>query len=363
MPTASRCLPVLAALACSSVPVLACLACGGSEPAPVVPPPTVASAAPASTDTAAPVASAAAPAQTHEEAHKLMVLAASCWFGGLWADALGEQDAVKTAGIETRCKELERRVWSADDKVHLEQLRAIEQNATSDVVAAVDLATRNDVVDGPRRDTLVKLTQALADAVKETMLARRAGERVKRDLDREPDKLSKDESDAVPTLRAHDKLQALVKMDAGDLTKEANAMGLLCALDRVELARGLPKHLKLYAAGDAFVVVFGVTLPDAPQDGTQKLVPGTWLKFLSETAAAAGHPVPDTVKKPRERDALAWAGMQQGFGEKLAADADGIATSTELSKVVTTVLHRLETEYSAQQAAAATEKDKPAKKQ
>jgi hypothetical protein len=291
-----------------------------------------------------------------------MVLAASCWFGGLWADALGEQDDVKKAGIETRCKELERRVWNADDKVHYEQLRGLEQNATSDVVAAVDSAAKADAVDGPRRDNLVKLTQALADAVKETMLARRAGERVKRDLDREPDKLNKDESDAVPTLRAHDKLQALVKMDAADLSKEANALGLLCALDRVELARGLPKHLKLYAAGDAFVVVFGVTLPDVPQDGTQKLVPGTWLKFLGDTATAAGHPVAATVTKVREKDALAWAGMQQGFGEKLAADADGIATSTDLSKVVTTVLHRLETEFTAQQAAAATEKDKPAKK-
>ena len=33
-----------------------------------------------------------------------------------------------------------------------EQLRALEQNAGSDVVAAVDLATKNDAVDGPRRD-------------------------------------------------------------------------------------------------------------------------------------------------------------------------------------------------------------------
>ncbi len=83
----------------------------------------------------------------------------------------------------------------------------------------MDIAAKADGVDGPRRDALVKLAQAVGDAVKETMMARRAGERVKRDLDREPDKLSKDESDAVPTLRAHDKLQALVKMDAGDLTK------------------------------------------------------------------------------------------------------------------------------------------------
>jgi hypothetical protein len=322
----------------------------------------VASAAPPPADSSAPAAAAPAATQTQEAAHKLLVRAASCWFGGVWADALGEQDDVKKAGIETRCKDVEQRVWQADDKVHLEQLRALEQNAVSDVVAAVDLATKNDTVDGPRRDILVKLTGTLADAVKETMLARRAGERVKRDLDREPEKLNADETNAVAPLRAHDKLQALLKLDAGDLTKEANALGLLCALDRVELARGLPKHLKLYAAGDTFQVVFGVTMPDVPQDATQKLVPGTWLKFLSDTAAAAGHAVPATAKTPREKDALAWAGMQQGFGEKLAADADGIGTSTELSKVVTTTLHRLETEFAAQQAAEATEKPKTKKK-
>jgi hypothetical protein len=357
MPT-HRCLPVLAALTFATL-----AGCGGSEPAPVAPPPAVASAAPASTETATPASSAApAGAQTQEEAHKLLIRAASCWFGGLWADAMGEQDDVKKAGIETRCHDVEQRVWSADDKVHLEQLRALEQNATSDVVAAVDLATKNDSVDGPRRDALVKVAQALGDAVRETTIARRAGERVKRDLDREPDKLSKDESDAVAPMRAHAKLEALIKLDAGDLTKEANALGLLCALDRVELARGLPKHLKLYAAGDTFQVVFGVTMPDVPQDGTTKLVPGTWLKFLSDTATAAGHPVPATAKTPREKDSLAWAGMQQGFGEKLAADADGIATSTDLSKVVTTTLHRLETEFSAQQAAEASDKPKPKKK-
>jgi hypothetical protein len=346
-------LPALAALACT-LP-----ACGGSEPAPVAPPP-VASAAPAPTDTGSAAAAPAAPpaTPTQEEAHKLLMRAASCWFGGVWADAMGEQDDVKKAAIETRCKDLEQRVWQADDKVHLEQLRALEQNATSDVVAAVDLATKNDAVDGPRRDALVKLTQALADAVKETMLARRAGDRVKRDLDHEPDKLNADETASVAPLRAHAKLEALLKLDAGDLSKEANALGLLCALDRVEVARGLPKHLKLYAAGDAFQVVFGVTMPDVPQDATQKLVPGTWLKFLSDTAAAAGHAVPATAKTPREKDALAWAGMQQGFGEKLAADAAGIGTATDLSKVVTMTLHRLETEYSAQQAAAATEKPK-----
>jgi hypothetical protein len=312
------------------------------------------------------VASATAPAavptgpQTQEEAHKLVVLAASCWFGGEWADALGEQDDTKKAGIENRCHELERRVWGADDKTHYEQLRALEQNAMADVIAKVDETAKTDSVDGPRRDAVVKLTTALAEAQKETMAARRAADRVKRDLTREPEKLSTDEVDAVLPLRRHAKLEALLQLDAGDLSKEANALGLLSALDRVEMARGLPRHLKLYAAADAFQMIFGVSVPDVPEDGTKKLTPGVWLKFLSDTAAAAGHPVSDKAKTPRERDALAWAGMVEGFSDKLKADSDGIATTTDLSKVVTTVLHRLDVEFHAQGAAEAT-KQPPAK--
>lgn len=336
------------ALAASLFLVSAASACGGSQPPAPAPPAPVASATPP----AAPAAPAPAPAaQTQEEAHKLVVLAASCWFGGLWGDALGEQDQAKATGIETRCHDLERRVWDTDDKTHYEQLRALEQNAVADVVAKVDVAAKGDSVDGPRHDALVKLVQALADAIKETTGARRAGERVKRDLNREPEKLSTDEVDAVLPLRAHAKLETLLKLDAGDLTKEANALGLLCALDRVELARGLPKHLKLYAVADELQVLFGVSVPDVPEDATKKLVPGTWLRFLTDTASSAGHPVSEKAKTPREKDALAWAGMIQGFSDKLAAHSDGISNATDLSRVVATVQHRLEAEYKAQQAA------------
>jgi hypothetical protein len=280
---------------------------------------------------------------------------AACWCGGTWADALGEQDDVKQAGIESRCHDLERRVWpEAHDKTHYEQLRALETNAVADVIAKVDETAKKDRVDGATRDALVGLTTALADEEREGMLARRAADRVKRDLDREPDKLTADEVAAVAPLRAHEKLDALLKLDAGSLTREAHALGLLRALDRVELARGLPKHLKLYAVADEFHALFGVTVPDVPQDATRKLVPGTWLQFLSQTAAAAGYPVGEKVATPREKDALAWAGMLRGFSDRLKPDADAISPSTDLSRVVTVALRRLEAEYSAQKAAEET---------
>jgi hypothetical protein len=268
---------------------------------------------------------------------------------------------MKATGIENRCHLLEQHVWGTDDKSHYEKMRAFEQNATADVVAKVDETARKDGVDGPRREAVVKLAEVLADALHETMDARRAGDRVKRDLTHEPEKLTKDEVDSVLPLRRHAKLDALLKLEAGNLSREANALGLLCALDRVEVARGLPKHLKLYAVADAFNLLFGVNTPDVPEDGAKKLVPGTWLRFLVDTANAAGHPVPDKAKTPRERDAMAWAGMLEGISDKLKTDDDGIATTTDLSKVVTTVLHRLEAEFKAQRAAEATEHVKPVK--
>jgi len=286
------------------------------------------------------------------EAHKLVMAAAGCWSGGAWADAFGEQGVMKEKGIESRCYDLERRVWGgAQDKTHYEQLRALEMNAVADVLSKVDETAKNDRVDGATRDALVRLTSALADEEKELMLARRAADRVRRDLDREPEKLNADEIDAVAPLRAHAKLEALLPADAGGLTHEPHAFGLLGVLDRVELARGLPKHLKLYAVADEFHILFGVTVPDVPQDATKKLVPGTWLRFLSETAAAAGYPVGDKAATPREKDALAWAGMLHGLSDKLKDDEDAIPPNTDLAHVVTVARHRLEAEYSAQRTA------------
>jgi hypothetical protein len=287
------------------------------------------------------------------------MIAASCWFGGLWAEALGEEGDMKLKGTEARCHELEQHVWGTEDKSHYEELRALGKDAVADVIAKVDETAKNDSVDGPRRDALVKLATALAEAEREFMLAHRAGDRIKRDLDHEPEKLNNDEVDAVMSLRAHAKLEKLSKLDAGNLSHEANALAVLCAVDRLEVARGLPKHLKFYAVADEFELLFGVALPDVPEDANKKLVPGTWLKFLSETAAAAGHPVNDKVTTARERDALAWAGMLLGFSDKLKADVEGIEAATDLGKVVTVVEHRLEAGFSAQKAAEATLK-KPA---
>jgi hypothetical protein len=322
--------------------------CGASPSVSATAPPR--SAAPASSVASATPSPAAAEAS--RETHRLVIAAAGCWSGGSWSNTLGEEDVVKQKEVEVRCQDLERRVWAgAPDITRDEQLRAPEVKAIAVVVAKVDEMATNDHVDDTVREALVRLTSALAEADQERMLAYRAAGRVTSDLGHDPERLNADEVDAVAPLRAHAKLDALLKLDVGSLSKEAHALGLLVALDRVELARGLPKHLKLYAVADNFQTIFGVTSPDVPQDATGKLVPGTWLRFLSEAAAAAGYPADHNATSSREKDALAWAGMLRGFSDKLKADADAISSITDLHQVVTVAVHRLEAEYDAQRGA------------
>ena len=68
----------------------------------------------------------------------------------------------------------------------------------------------------------------------------------------------------------------------------------------------------------------------------------------------------DKAKTAREKDALAWAGMLQGFSDRLTAVSGDMGTTTDLSKVVAVVLHRLDAEYRAQLAAFDSMQAKPA---
>jgi hypothetical protein len=135
----------------------------------------------------------------------------------------------------------------------------------------------------------------------------------------------------------------LLRLDAGDLTAEAHAMALLAAMDRMELARALPKHLKVYAVGDAFQIVFGVAPPSVPSDPTAKLVPGVWLGYLTDVAKAAGHAVPDKATSPREREPWAWGGVIEGFSDKLRGDTGKL--SGTLAKVTSAVVKKLDAEW------------------
>jgi hypothetical protein len=332
-------------------------ACSEEPPAATPPAPTGAPTAdPAAT--AAPVATAApdAPRAT-EEGHRYLVSVASCWFGGLWTLVENQPQEARKEADQARCHDVVKVTWGSDDPAHYEKLRALEPNEVDKLGTKLDGIASSDPVDGPRRDTLAKLLKTFADAQRESLFARRAADKIRRDLDKEkekePKKLSDDEVAAVEPLRAHKGLEALFNLaaTAGDLGPEAHALAVLTAMDRMSDARGLPKHMKMYAVGDSFGIVFGVTPPEAPSDPSQPLKPGTWLGYLADVAKAAGHPVPATAKTPKQRDPLAWGGVLAGFSDKLKADAPKVAASTDLSKLLPVVAKRLDDEYAAIQSA------------
>jgi hypothetical protein len=331
----------------SSLPALALLTCVTGAACGSPPPPAQATAEGLPPEPTA--ASTPAPAPISDGpggAHALFLHAAGCWFGGLWSDAEGASPDERRAAGERRCMGLVKRLYGTEDKVKYDQLRLIEPAVVDQLAAEVDKLASRDPVDGAHKDGLLRLLRAVATAQRENNEAHIAAETVKYDLKNrvEPETLSKDEVAAVKPLRTHVGLDVLMKLDVGDLAAEAHAMALLCAMDRMELARGMPKHLKVYAVADAFQLVFGVAPPNVPTDPTAKLVPGTWLTYLTDVARAAGHAVPDTATIPREREPWAWGGVIAGFGDKLRADTGRLGGSG-FGKIAGFIVKKLDAEW------------------
>jgi hypothetical protein len=278
-------------------------------------------------------------------AHKLAITAVSCWFGGVWADAIGEAPENRKSSDEGRCNEVVREVWGQDDKAKYEQLRALDERAVEDVLSKVGDGTPSG-----------RELRAFVEAQREAMDARRAGERVKKDMvgDREHEKLTPDEAAATRALIDGDALDALSRLSVGDLTHEAHALGVLTAMARIEASRGLPRHLKVYAMQGPLFSLFGMALPtNLPADATQPLPKGAYLVYVSDAAKAAGHPVPDAAKTPKEREPLAWSGVLEGITEKLRPDVDSVPHDSQLPEVLDRVVHRLEAEFKAERNAIA----------
>jgi hypothetical protein len=309
------------------------------------PPPPPAQAGDAPAPSSVPAGSDPGPAKAGEgpaQAHALVLEAAGCWLGGLWSDAEGAD--VRRAAAEKRCLSLVQRLYGSEDKAKYDQLRLVEPKVVDKLAADVDKLASGDPVDGPRKEALGRLLRALAGAQRESNEAHLAADTVKADLKaHEPETLSKDEVAAAGPLRARVGLEGLLKLDAGGLTAEAHALGLLTAMDRMEVARGLPKHLKVYAVEGAYQLVFGAAPPSVPADATAKLVPGTWLTYLSDVARAAGHAVPGSAGSPREREPWAWGGVIAGFGDKLKTDAPRL--EGHLARIAAAVTKRLDAEW------------------
>jgi hypothetical protein len=335
--------PLRRLVAISSFPLFA-LACGGgvaSSPSQVAP-----NAPPASDPGSGTPPPAAPLASNSLGAHKLAIKAASCWFGGVWADAIGEAPENRKLSDEGRCNEVVREVWGAEDKAKYEQLRALDEHAVEDVLSKVGEGTPSG-----------KELRAFVEAQHEAMDARRAGDRIKKDMagDREHERLTPDEAGATKALTDDDALDALIKLNVGDLTREAHALGVLTAMARIEASRGLPRHVKVYAMQGPLFSLFGMAAPtNLPSDATQPLPKGAYLIYVSDAAKAAGHPVPDAAKTPKEREPLAWSGVLEGITEKLRPDVDSVPRDSQLPDVLDRVVHRLEAEFKAERNALAT---------
>jgi hypothetical protein len=300
-----------------------------------------------------------------EAGHNLAILAAACWFGGIWGDAEGDSEETRGHATDARCHDVVRRVYGHDDDDHYRQLRAVEPTVVGDIAGKVETLAKEDADDAPRSQILGQLVQAVAGAEREAMFARRAAARVKRDLDHEPDKLSTDDAAAVDPLKDTRMLEALLKFQGGDLTHDAHALGMLAALDHVEVARVLPRHLKLYAVGGVNQLLFGLPIPETATENKTKRPRLYWLDYVMSAANAAGHPVPAAVKVPKKQEPLAWGGMLEGYADKLRADIDGLAKDTRLHNVASVVVQRIDAEYRAQVNALTgppSEPAKPAKK-
>jgi hypothetical protein len=275
-------------------------------------------------------------------AHGLLVEAAACWFGGFWGDVQGESPAEREASSVRRCELLVRDVFGKNDHARYLQVRAFEKETVDEVAAKVGALASAEPGDAPRKEALVQLLHVLADAQKESMIARRAGRRILRDLAREPEQLSNDEVAALPELDAAKAFDALAHLDAGTLAKEAHAFTVFVALDRMNVAQEIPVHLKPYPVVEPLRVVFGVPIPDLPRDASKPLPRAGWLTYLTSAAAAAGHPVTEPNALPQIRHERAVQGILAGLADKLRADAEGVAPATPFARIVQSTIRDLD---------------------
>lgn len=270
---------------------------------------------------------------TNGRAFDLVMTTSSCWMGGLWSDALGERYDTRTSGIEARCDAVLDAIHAKPDDAY-KPLRAFEPEIVDRIAAKVGDAD------------LEALLHRIANAGRETMYARLVADQVKEDADTHPAPTSyaSDKDSAVAPLAMHDALRALLD-DHGPYASEAHTLGLLVALDRMEIAHGLPKHLKIAAVGGAFTAVFGVSAPVVSPDGATRAPRGVWLTYLSDVARAGNHPVAASVTSLPDREMLAWSSVLAAFADRLRAEPAYATPQTRLGEVTRDVVTRLDDEY------------------
>jgi hypothetical protein len=252
-------------------------------------------------------------------AHGLVIVTASCWLGGLWSDALAEDGAARAAGIRERCDGVREAVRQTVGEPVLADapLRAVDATAVDRIADAVLRMAKDDAVDRPHAAELASLLRAVARASRETVDARRAADDVKMPPpSSSPDARRAAKIVAAMKLRSSLGVRGLLRYP-GPYAAEAEAIALLHAMDRMEIAHGLPKHLKVYAVEGVFDEIFGVKAPELGPDPSAPIPSGTWLAYMTSVASAANHPVPASAKDPQNREPFAWNGTLEGLTDRL----------------------------------------------
>jgi hypothetical protein len=269
--------------------------------------------------------------------------ATSCWLGGLWSDALREREEDRLAEIQKRCDALLREVGESPGGA----FDPLDSATVDHLVRRIAATAAESGMNGVEANELTTLLLHVADTARETMHARRAANKVKAEVagealsgDYHVDKIV-----AAPELTQTASLHALLRAEVGPYDAEAQIIGLLSAIDRMEIARGLPKHLKIDSIEGANRDVFGVPAPALPEDAAAAIRKGTWLGYASQVAAAAKHPIPTDVRDPHSQEPLAWNGILEGYADKLRSLAADLPRSTKLSAVAHAVVARLDEQY------------------
>ena len=248
---------------------------------------------------------------------------------------------------QARCHDVIQRVYGNDDKVRYEQLRALEPSVVGDLAGKVESLAKEDPDDAPRSKTLAELVQAVAAAQREAAVARRAA-RVRRDLDHEPDKLSADEAAAIPQLKDTRMLEALLKLDAGDITHDAHALGVMAALERMQTGLDLPKHMKSMPSAEPISSFLARRCPRSPTKRTSPSSPGPGCVTSPMSQRRPDIRYPTRSKARRRGSHSPRGGALEGYADKLRADLNQLAKDTRLTHVVSVVANRLNAEYKAE---------------
>ncbi len=286
----------------------------------------------ATTNTAA---STPAGKSTRGPGYDLVIKSTSCWMGGLWSDALGEKEFERQANIEKRCKDL--LAYIAETPESYNTLRAVEPKIVTEIADRV----KKDAGKEESAGELVAMLQMTAEATRETLHARRAADKVKEDAEKDRTQYAPDKVTASPELRKSEAVHALLGASLGGYTADAHAIGVLFAIDRMQIAHGLPKHLKIFVVGEPLKDIFGVAPPAVSDDGSMKVTPGLWLDHLQKVAAQSGRAVPPETKNLEDRETLAWNGVLDALGEKLVAASGDVPADAALGVVVHGVANRL----------------------